>query len=518
MPSTTYRTYYGYAFAHSGIILSNTQRNLEQALHRHLCVRKPLIPGYDALLRANQSHFLDLHKDDIVTLLHTSFGEPDWPALDMREEAQKLKFMPHPKRSLREHAFNELELSMLLLIVCWCLVVEWKIKLNEFAKMGKFGRIVVDLGVAASLQGAPWADYAKHYLGDKELHYNNCIYKFITSCDPEALRDMYATMERCVYKFACYVFSDDCLAAIWVGGKLYWIELDISSCDTSHNSDIFVFSLEKLFKCPIEILRALYGQIRCPIKILDPADKNKKRRIYLKPHGLYLQSGITITTLINCVAWLLMFYHISTHIDDILSVEEIVDLCADCGYIVTIKYCGTIEESTFLKTIPVRCSCNGFNGCPGRVLIPIMHPGVMLRCSGQRDGDLVKGSNSSNWFNLAALDHQSGMMNGILAPVSYPPWEVLNPKTHTNIDVTAHNSFIYTKIHTSNKHIFSRDDIYVRFQRRFAWTNQDIDQFEASLREGAKMYSVTYCPRCTDVIDDAYELGLPHLREGRGSA
>lgn len=489
-------TLYGWNIAHSGQVLANDSENLSLALHRHLSVREPDIVLFDAVLRNNQRTYIVDHWDELHQVYINNIGYTEWMR-DMLWEAYSLRFMPHEKRELREKDILDRLKSGGMGDDVWCHDVEFKLKLMEYSKSGKKGRIIVDLGVGASLQGAPWSDFAKHELGDRDIIYKGCKYRFVTKCDPVELRLMYAELFQCTYKFCIYVFSDDAMAAIRVNGELYWIELDFSSCDCSHENELFDL-LFSCMRCPKDVKNALTKQILSNIKINNPRDKRQK--IWMKPRVKYLQSGITITTLINCFAWYICFVHIANNYDNIKSCDDIISLCEDCGYIVTYNICKVFEEAIFLKTIPVICEC-----C--KVYQPVPHPGVMCRASGTKKRKLNKVSKNST-IEEDAIYQQTSIMNGLQASISYPPWEVLNPKTHDTIEIGESNYLRQTQMHLSEKHIFSKEKLYARFISRFSWDVSNIQKFEDDLKSCAGFGKVVYSKECNEVVGDAYSLPI----------
>lgn len=329
-----YRSFFGWNFAHNGVIYDKNVLNLRLALRRHLAAR--INPDdaedhlYDQRLRQNQRKYVISNSEQIISMVIHSIGKIEHKE-SMVDEAIKLMTLPHPKRRLRENDMRQRLADGSSGLNVWIRKAIWKMKLDEFAKPGKWGRIIVDLGVSASLQGAPFAQYCKEYLGDKVISYKGHAFYFATHPQPFYVKEQFKELMTHSYKSYFLVFGDDCACSIIGDDNVRrYYNADISSCDSSHEEELFYLMFE-LFQTPEEIKKAIIGQIMARIRIEHPHDKRVKVDLY--PKGLYLQSGITITTLINVLAWLLIFHSYVNH------QEELSLSARRCGYTVTTDLC-----------------------------------------------------------------------------------------------------------------------------------------------------------------------------------
>ena len=168
-----FATCYGFNFAHNGLYYDDTDHNCRLATRRLTAIRMPEIPWVDNALRINQDVFIRDNSDLVKNLLYLNLGDPGWD-YTMIDEAIKLKDLPHIKRALREADIIERLNNGEINLPVWLRSVTWKFKKAETAKPDKYPRNIVDLGVGASLQGAPWADCMKHYLSHTSIFYNDC--------------------------------------------------------------------------------------------------------------------------------------------------------------------------------------------------------------------------------------------------------------------------------------------------------------------------------------------------------
>lgn len=365
----------------------------------------------------------------------------------MREDAARLAITPHPKRKLRENAWSDLNITgdvgrKVWLKSCW-----WKFKQDEIAKPGKYGRLIVDLGVSASLQGAGWAEHVKKTLGDREVVYNDCCFVFCTQPHPEEVMHYFNRLWDNEYRVYMLVFSDDACISVKGKGVRRCANLDFSSCDSSHNTELFEMFFD-IFKCPADVRAALIKQILSPIRVKD---KWSKDMVILKPLEMYLQSGITITTVINVTAWLLCFTHLAiTHCD---AMEDIERRVRECGYLVTTANCDKFEDLQFLKMSPTM-DVNG-------IYHAVLNLGVIFRSSGVCRGDLPGRGD----IRKRAADFQSSLMNGMLLPIDNETLGHLNPGTTTTVtDPSLYSSSLYlTQFHNSARYAYSDEALFRRY-------------------------------------------------------
>lgn len=453
--SITFKTLFGYTFAHNGVIWKNDNVSLSLALYRHTCVRCPETPGYDSALRIAQTNYLTRHPK-IHSYITSDLALYE-PLPSMRELAVHTCTLPHAKRKLRQDALAQLQLSDGIGEAVWCRSVEWKMKTGEYAKPGKIPRIIVDIGVSGSLQGSYWADLIKHYFGDRDIVMNDGIFRFETQPHPDKVMAAFERILKPTLNWSLTCFSDDAIYS-QQRTSFDYCNLDVSSCDSSHTPELFE-SMFDAFSIPDDIRDALKGQIMAPIRIHDTNSK-KKTTLTLRPRGFYLQSGITITTLLNVYAWYCIAHHHAEH-----TKATIIDSATALGYIVTQELCEQPEDLQFLKLSPTLDNTGTYRA--------MLNLGVIIRASGVCKGDLP----GRGCILTRAADFQSSLMNGLLASIDYPPLSKLNPKTHSNIlddysDISG--SLHHTKAHLSVRHSYHRDSFYTRYKL----TTHEIDELE----------------------------------------
>lgn len=485
-----YRTVYGMAFATDAMIYAATDRNLSLAMRRHTCKREPKIKGFDERLCRNQQNFCITKKKQIKRIMRKfdfTYSE------DMRVAASIMKEKPHKKKKLRQQAWVDLNLSGIIGHKKWLRNCNWKLKTDEYAKPGKYGRIIVDLTCPASLQTGEWAEHAKKVLSSKPLEYSGSAIHFCSSPRPDDVVEYFRQLERHNYRIFMVVFSDDAIISIRNGNKYELANLDISSCDSSHQPAMFELFFDVL-DIPKDIRDALITQIMASIKIWSV---DRRHFIKMRPRQLYLQSGITITTILNTFAWFMMFIQMCD--DNTYSLSTISKSCESVGYVVTVEFANVIQDIQFLKMSPCYDS-----EC---IMRSVLNLGVILRSSGVCKGDLP-GRTS---FTDKALKFQSALMNGFLKPIDYSPFKFLQPHetvdTDIKIDYTRYSSSLYfTEFNLSETYSYTRDEIY----KRYGLTDYEITELETYIQH-VNVGEIIYCSGASKILFKDYGLNTPLL-------
>lgn len=403
-----YRTHYGYCFAHNGLIFADSNNNLRLAMRRLLACRAPdgvsnaeLIYDYEMNLREMQISYIRDNGEFIVALVRSSCGVLHHDSHKSDDLMAMLK-KKHDKRILRIRSTIEAHSDGRLENTEWTESVLWKLKKDEYSKPGKYGRMIVDLGVIASLEGGLWAEMAKKHIGDHKMVINNCCFVFCSSPDPdvvlEYMKEVWYNDNR--YAVMMVVFSDDAIVGALVDGVWQVYNLDISSCDTSHCPPLFHLMFEAL-NCPTWLVNTFINQMKALIRI---ESSDKKQKAFAKPKDLYLQSGSVITTITNVFAQLLIFHSLSQ--GDV----GIVEAARRVGYVVTLETCEIIEDMQFLKMSPTYDTEGVLHAC--------LNLGVIFRASGTCRGDVPKFSKHRD-FESDANRFQSQLMSGLLARVNH---------------------------------------------------------------------------------------------------
>jgi hypothetical protein len=252
---------------------------------------------------------------------------------------------------------------------------KWKAKYEQ-AKPGKKMRMIMDLGVPASLRGAWLTDMLKIAQEAVELENNNFRFMFCKMPTYSRLKQIFDEMAVCDRPLFVY-FSDDSCLAVRINGRIKWFNLDISSCDASHTRalfDLLVFLFPDHMR---DDIRALVKQ--CQTRLIVKSTTDPTKNLVLVPLEPRLYSGSTLTTAINNLANLLIGLAISECLDfDVATLDAAI---RGAGYIVTgLKPLDVFEDVQFLKHSPTLDRNGEYQ--------PILNLGVLLRATGSCDGDV----------------------------------------------------------------------------------------------------------------------------------
>lgn len=388
-PDGFYRTVFGPSVSTNARIYARTDHNLRLAFRRLTSVREPDRPGFHATLFKNQEKFLKNEKtkkflknvSQTFVSYFDSYSGAYQEALDHHAD-------PHPKRDLRIQGMTNL-LDQNIAgdhTSRWVNRLEVKIKPEEWAKDDKYGRVVGDFGVEASLLGFRLTDILKVAQNLEPVYVNGGEIHFCKTPAASALSLHFAHLLDPPGRFYFVYFSDDsCLAIRRPDGRVDRYNLDISTCDASHGPHMFR-AYVKLFPKGLarEDALRLVRQCELPIRIHSMVDR--RRFVDLRCKRPLLYSGSTITTSLNDLACTLIAYSIScieyTGALDANGVsQEIVNAAANVGYVLTgCEPLAEFEDVQFLKNSPVLGDDGKWH--------PMLNFGVLLRASGVCRGDL----------------------------------------------------------------------------------------------------------------------------------
>lgn len=485
--NTDRRYCFGWNFAHSGVILSDCNLNFERALRRILSLRFPHEDGKDTEYRTNQVRFVNLYKDTIISAFKIFVGSIDWDT-DFLAYAHNLTLQPHAKRLLREQGLTETLLGKRVginLLERWCSSVLWKPKRNEYAKPGKYQRMIADYGVSASLQTVPYCNIAKSKFANVWIDLDNISCKFVATPDPWLIREVIIEMQT---KTRAYIFfSDDGL--YWDGCQFY--NIDFSSADASVSGALFALFYDA-FNFPDDVRKLFEDQILAPIRI---EDRNKETRlsILLKPLRHYLGSGIGCTTLVHCVGQ--VCFALSLGRVQSNTIESIEVAGRAMGYKLDIEKCEEFEDIQFLKMSPVKI---------GGTFIMIPNLGVILRASGCYKKEIPgKGD-----FSKRAAAVQTALMDGLLSGFSHEHFDRLNPKVYIkgmkiDIDDVALLKHGY---HSDLRIKLPLESVYIRYR----FDANDFAEMDEIMRNIS--YGLTAHGQCiAKIMERDYGLGLKPL-------
>jgi hypothetical protein len=399
-----YRTLFGPVVAAEWQTWRDCNESRRGALTRLLGTIEPHIPGYDALLRANQQRFINQHIQ--TWKIYSTLLIPYFEELQDVDDYIRLHYAdPHPKRELRIAAYDDMHIDNKAHSTVGThtrKTVKFKLKTKEKGKGGrekKVARGIFDIGVSGSLLGGGLNEMLKQALFEQPLYYRGGRIRFVKSPNPNVLSCVFNELisDQFVVDFIC--FSDDACFNFFDGRCWRKINLDISKADASYTPRLFKLHKQILPKRLRPLSQRLTDQCRLPFKIRDCNEP--KRCVILEPLAPVLYSGSTDTTAINtlanmCIAMAL----VDAQAENRLTIDTIEQVCFDAGYKVTFQVCHCIEDMQFLKHSPVRDVCGNWQ--------PMLNIGVLLRASGMCHGDLPGRGD----IRERALAFQRGLIHG----------------------------------------------------------------------------------------------------------
>lgn len=501
--SNVYRTQYGWNFAHNGVILGKCNYNLRLGLRRMLCKVFPdctreecgnaYYDAYDQMLINNQHNWIRDHGHEFKKAFDACYTEMD-KYQELLHSAEFLTTLPHPKMKLRADTYKECEQNGTLGKDVWADSVEWKQKTDEIAKFLKYIRMIVDLGCAASLQGAVWTEWAKKLLASQSLIVGNCRYRFVNEPAPQNIADVIFELWNSEYDIDMIAFSDD--AAIVVkenNRRVYAGNLDFRSNDMCKGDSIYKLFHEVL-QTPEDVRIALDGQGMLPIRVKDCVDTNI---VLLKPLSMYQQSGKTDTTVLNTFTWMVCFYIMTTRLKEMqTNTEKTIISCVEAlGHSVTCEPCTRIQEIQFLKM-----SLAFDKNFMPRAMINL---GVIIRASGVCRGDLPGRGDIAT----RAKDFQHTLMEGLLTGIGYKPLRKLQPDGNKVKIKMANYTGAYDLI---SKEKINHDYTTAEFYARYNVTDAQIEEFEEMISQ-SRPGTTAYCELVDIVLNKDYGLNCPLL-------
>jgi len=276
-----------------------------------------------------------------------------------------------------------------------------KMKSDEISKVGKKQRIVVDLKVAASLEGSALTEKIKKAMAANEFVYRGITIEFIPYPRAESLESVFTKLQDPPGKGYMAYFSDDsCISLRDASGAVHTYNVDISQCDGSHHSTFD--ALRQIVPDDMsEQIEALLDQLIKPKLAIEPGKVDGKKQlngdgkpiqVLFRLQRLSLLSGSTLTTVINNIANIMIAMSIADQYTEIRHqlnsdyetsadrITEIIETASqNCGYIVTAERCYDYSDIQFLKHSPMY-DTNGR-------LTAVPNFGILLRSIGVCRGD-----------------------------------------------------------------------------------------------------------------------------------
>lgn len=370
----------------------------------------------EEVFRQNQKRTAALFKSSNLYQQIRSVVRETTSMLDLTDRLDDFVKLPHIKRQPRIQSWEKQTITGNHTDRLWLKQIIGKIKRGERAKFKKgkpaLSRLINDLGCAASLQGAEITNQIKQLLADNPIFLSDGYLKYVKSPDMSELREAYTNLISGEYDFSMIYHSDDSCIGIQHKKKGYTIyNMDISKCDSSHMEEIFEILLSFYEGHEFyDDLKILIDQLRVALVLNNPGGNEYVRLKSLRP---ILYSGTTLTTLINNIANILIYYRI--RLDRCSTEEEIMLSAAKAGYIVTLEECTEIEKITFLKTFPhIITGADSPNKSGEMAICPAL--GVAFRASGACKGDLPGRGD----IEVRANRFQYGVIHGIFPYSKHP--------------------------------------------------------------------------------------------------
>lgn len=468
----SFRRINGWKIAHNGIIHGCHNRTLEDAFNQRMLVLAPSpkapdgttrtiaeVLEMDTIMAENQKKACE-REHPVFDRLRTNFQFALLGWLGWYREAELHYKDPHPKRELRIQAWDELHAdgSINEALLLRAQALGYKLKKDEYAKIGKCARVIGDLGVAASLQGFRLTGLMKNAMSDDDIVVGDMRFRFCKKPDTGQLRQIFEDLLNPPEKHFFVYFSDDsCYSRREADGSVNYYNVDISKCDASHRPCLFKKLKELTPVIAKEDMQILIDQLTADIEVRSYQGRHKVR---LRSKVPRLYSGSTMTTLINNLANILVGLALCECEGS--TGQELIDaVLAKSGYIVTLDVCEIPQHLQFLKNSP-HYDING-------KLQPLLNIGVLLRTSGVSKGD-VPGRKGTIREKTSAF--QASVLRGMYPRVHFPlidnmkaqvdePFE-LSARQQRYIERQVHSNLDY-KATASEEMFFSSEEVYKRY-------------------------------------------------------
>jgi hypothetical protein len=407
----TYRTRFGPCVAHTGIVYGKSNSNQRKAMRRMTAARGTL--AQELAYQCAQTAFVH-DSEPFLQVIQTMYSQHMGGYTNAIQEAEWHHADEHPKKQLRIHAWQEMVTGhwegIGLGSRLWLKNPLYKLKLDEIAKPGKVPRMIADLGVPASLQGAWLVERMKKVMAAHPVRYRGCVIEFCDKPEPTRLARVFRRLLSTKTRHYVYFSDDACLGVATPAGVVIY-NLDIKSCDSSHTTAIFQALVRVTPPALQHEMQVLVDQCALPIRVRDVDFPESKRRVILRPTGPRLLSGSTVTTFINNTANLLIAKSIIDQ--NAVTVGEITQAASRAGYLVTLEPCEIPQDIQFLKHSPVIDTT-------GR-LRAMLNVGVMLRSIGTCKGDLP----GRGPFEPRARRFTGAFLRGMYPRVQFPLLQML---------------------------------------------------------------------------------------------
>jgi len=370
--------------------------------------------------------------------------------------------------------------------------VTGKIKIPEFAKVGKKARLIGDFSTEGSLIACFLVPLLKYAFSQEFEVGDDSIVVFCQSTRASEIDALFTRAENSDKNYFIF-FSDDMACKLTLNGETKWYNLDISSCDASNGQPVFdrvawFYDLDTQSHDLIN--RACRQCSDSTLSILHPCGMgNVKERITAKCSSPIEFSGTSLTTLLNNVASSGIACSIIYHLKrwDTSNVDQFLTRCASAvGYAITIDHCASPEDVQFLKMSFTKV----FPPSGGAYMQSWTNLGPLLRGAGtcfndlpyaRKLGETLKdAARMRNYQTLLGFKH-SGRSCVQLSMESSPGYKK---------PVGRYKALI-TKTERDNKHrVYLQSDVQrlpvpdTSLLARYRITQLELDSFTALIRKG----------------------------------
>lgn len=411
-------------FAHDGIILAPSNENLSLGLRRLTCKRlqdgigaDTVQPDLDHILATNQRAFF---ASDALKRLYSDIANlfDDYCSINnlrkdtlASEELEDFVMEEHIKAKLRQGALREIYEEGRFVDVDWMKSATLlKCKKYEVSKYKKYIRIIMDLGVHASLQGAQLMAQFKKCINLHEFRYQyttgrSMMFVFIAKPVIEVLTHYLKMLWfNDTNEDILLVHSDDAmLSFVNESGRREVICCDLKQCDGSQ--------LEPAIEAFFTLLRAddvvvrLKQQLRKDIRIVS----TQGERVVLSANGLWFPSGHVMTTSANTCSYFAIAC-CALMGEGIKNSSHFQAIGKKVGFMIEVVPCSIVQDMQFLKHSLVRTYENDW--------IATINPGVWMRASGRCFRELPGSKKHSYWERAA--EYQALLTYGMIGNVMIP--------------------------------------------------------------------------------------------------
>jgi hypothetical protein len=310
----------------------------------------------------------------------------------------------------------------------------------------------------------------------------------------DKLQDVFNNLLNPPGRFYMAYFSDDSCFSIRHRRKVYYYNLDISKCDSSHGPEVFNALLLITPPHLREHVQVLIDQCRLDIVIHSKTDRRHKIVGGFEHPTLY--SGSTLTTLINNLANTVVGLCLSRvqledrDYEDHELANIFTQAIESSGYIVTgfsdKEKCRKPEDLQFLKYSPVLDIEGNYR--------PVLNLGVLLRASGTCKGDLP--GRKTQTIESRARHMQTALLRGMYPRTHFPlltaMFTAAGAVTSDAFTAIVSKAMLYKVDDTpeSEHYTFSDEAIL----RRYGLTDLDYAQLQEFSRSGV------YTHTCADFV------------------